>query len=249
MITLALLHQFDQWLNQLMHGLEWPAEGFVRLALASFCGAIAGLEREVRGRQAGFRTYLLVALGSALTMVVSISMATHKWERPGADGVNVNVDPARLAYGVMTGIGFLGAGVIVQHKGSVRGLTTAASLWCIAAVGLAMGMGLYSTAMFATGIVVAALWLLDYLEGVIPRLRYRTVTVRIVWAPRCISKTVKYFKEHGFTVVDASFRRSEDLLHADVDLRIALLNSKQYFDFEAKLAESAEYQMLATKEV
>ena len=249
MTTLALIHQFSQWINQTMSGLDWPLEGFVRLTLASICGGMAGVEREVRGRQAGFRTYLLVALGSALTMVVSISMAMHKWEPLAPQGVNVNVDPGRVAYGVMTGIGFLGAGVIVQHKGTVRGLTTAASLWCVAAVGLAAGFGQYLLAIFASLLIVAALWLLDYLEDVIPRQRYRTVSVRTAWEPHCIAKTVQHFKSHGFKVTDASFKRTEDMLCADIDLHIAFLNKKQYFDFETQLAANHDFQLLATKEV
>src|SRR3954468_5510383 len=108
-------------------------ELFMRLVLAVVAGGLVGLERELRGRQAGFRTYILVCMGSALVMIVSVEMAVHHWQ-PQTAGVNINVDPGRIAYGVMTGIGFLGAGVIVQsHSGAVRGLTTAAGLWCIAA--------------------------------------------------------------------------------------------------------------------
>jgi putative Mg2+ transporter-C (MgtC) family protein len=250
MITLAFMQQFSQWVHDVMQGLDWPTEVFIRLMLASFCGGLAGLEREVRGRQAGFRTYMLVALGAALTMIVSLSIAIQPWQPTTNPRININVDPGRIAYGVMTGIGFLGAGVIIQHKGSIRGLTTAASLWCIAAVGLAAGFGLYLTSIFSTLLIVAALWLLDYLEDVIPRQRYRTVTVRTAWEPRCISRTISHFRDNGFSVVDASFQRSSDLLYADVDLHIAFSNARKYFDFEATLAEETnDYQLLAAKEV
>src|SRR5204862_4053632 len=86
-------------------------ESFLQLALAGIAGALVGIEREVRGRQAGFRTYLLVSLGSALVMIVSVQFAQHQWiaQTPNL-GININIDPARIAYGVMTGIGFLGAG-------------------------------------------------------------------------------------------------------------------------------------------
>lgn len=249
MLILAFIHSLDIWINQIMSGLEWPAEGFARLGLAAFCGGLAGLEREVRGRQAGFRTFILVAVGSALTMVVSINFAMHAWPDTGRNDLRITVDPGRIAYGVMTGIGFVGAGVIIQHKGAIRGLTTAASLWCVAAVGLAAGFGLYLIAIFATLVIVAALWLLDYLEDVIPRVRYRTVTVRTLWEPLCIANTIAHFKSNGFSVSDASFKRSDDLAYADVDLLIAFRGGRQYFQFEEKLAGDSKYQLLAAKEV
>src|SRR5438874_1962226 len=95
--------------------------------------------------------------------------------------INIHIDPARIAYGVMTGVGFLGAGAIVRFGGSVRGLTTAAAMWCVAAIGLAMGFGMYVVGALAAVITVSALWLLDYFEDWIPKTRYRTVTVRHKW--------------------------------------------------------------------
>src|SRR4051812_23603623 len=123
---------FDQFVTQGAQGLGWPTEGFFRLVLAAVMGGLVGMERELRGRQAGFRTNLLVCLGSALVMIVSVNFAIHRWQAQSANqGININIDPARIAYGVMTGVGFLGAGTIVQHRGSIRGLTTAAGLWCM----------------------------------------------------------------------------------------------------------------------
>src|SRR5262245_58973548 len=138
-MLLASISQWDSIIHNWLMGHGVPVEAFARLTMAAIAGGLAGLEREIRGRQAGFRTYLLVCVGSALVMIVSAAVAVHPWESHGKPGVNINVDPARIAYGVMGGIGFLGAGVIIQHKGSIRGLTTAAGLWCIAAVGLAAG--------------------------------------------------------------------------------------------------------------
>src|SRR5690349_11556207 len=97
------------------HG--WPLDAFLRLILAAVSGGLVGLEREVRGREAGFRTNLLVCLGSALVMLVSIHFAGQEW--PHANTINVNIDPARIAYGVMTGVGFLGAGAILKQNGTV----------------------------------------------------------------------------------------------------------------------------------
>src|SRR4051812_36061291 len=163
---------------------QFPFDSVCRLLVAMIAGGLVGLEREVRGRQAGFRTNLLVCLGSTLVMIVSISFATIDW--PTHPGVNINIDPARIAYGVMTGIGFLGAGAIVKNGLNIRGLTTAAGLWCVAGLGLAAGLGLYVITLIATGMVLLILWLLDYVEGIMPKLRYRNVTVRRKWTPGCI---------------------------------------------------------------
>src|SRR3954470_5425674 len=138
-MSLAVISQWDSQIHNWVVQFGVPAEDFLRLVLAGAMGGVVGIEREVRGREAGFRTYLLVCVGSALVMLVSVQMAIHPWQAQSKnEGININVDPARIAYGVMTGIGFLGAGVIVHQKGAVRGLTTAAGLWCMAAVGLSV---------------------------------------------------------------------------------------------------------------
>src|SRR5437763_9543341 len=134
----------DASLHNFLSSGSWITEAIVRLALAGLAGGAIGVEREVRGRIAGFRTNLLVCLGSALVMIVSTRMPfTDQWSTH-PPGVVINSDPARIAYGVMTGIGFLGAGAILHERGFVRGLTTAAALWCVTAIGLAFGFGLYT---------------------------------------------------------------------------------------------------------
>jgi putative Mg2+ transporter-C (MgtC) family protein len=126
-MILATLESFDTQLTVWAASLGWPLEGLLRLSLAVVLGGLVGMEREIRGRQAGFRTYLLVCVGAALAMVVSIHFARVPWH--AHPGVTINIDPARIAYGIMAGIGFLGAGTILHTKGQVRGLTTAAGLW------------------------------------------------------------------------------------------------------------------------
>lgn len=248
MDVVAELSQWTLTINAWAASLGWPLEGLLRLLLATTAGALVGLEREVRGRQAGFRTNLLVCLGSALVMIVSISLATTETWR-GSGSYQINVDPGRIAYGVMTGIGFLGAGTITQAKGSVRGLTTAAGMWCVAAIGLAVGLGLYVTSAFATLLVLVALWFLDYVEDGIPKVRYRTVTVRRAWKVGVIADTVDYFRKAKFDVVDASFERTGDLRDADISIRIAFVNKQQYYNFERQLEGNDEYQLLATREL
>ena len=129
------------------NSLNWD-ELLLRLALAGVLGGLIGLERELREREAGLRTHLLVSLGSALFTIV------------GAYGFNATIrtDPTRIAAQIVTGIGFLGAGAIIRQGLSVRGLTTAATLWVVAAVGLATGAGYYSGAVIATALVLVALY-------------------------------------------------------------------------------------------
>ena len=126
--------------------LNWD-EALLRLALAGVLGGMIGLERELREREAGLRTHLLVAVGAALFTIA------------GAYGFDsVRTDPTRVAAQIVTGIGFLGAGAIIRQGFSIRGLTTAATLWVVAAVGLAAGAGYYSGAVITTGVVLFALW-------------------------------------------------------------------------------------------
>ena len=128
----------------------------LRIFLAAGLGGIVGLERERRGRPAGLRTFMLVSAGAATFTVVSIY---------GFQGLPVSgTDPARVAAQVVTGVGFLGAGLILRQAEQVRGLTTAASIWAVAAIGLAAGTGLYWVAVSTTVLVALILYVLRLLE-------------------------------------------------------------------------------------
>ncbi len=145
---------------------EWEIELIVRLVVAAVLGGLIGLERKQHGRSAGLRTHLLVALGAAMAMVVSLHFG-HVYGKPGGV-MAIRVDPARVAYGVMAGIGFLGAGAIIQYGVGVRGLTTAASMWCTAAIGLGAGFGMFAVSFVAVAIVLFALIVLDIVDRHIP---------------------------------------------------------------------------------
>jgi len=237
------LHDLDRWINDWANGLQWPVEPLIRLSLAALLGGLVGLEREIRGRQAGFRTNLLVSLGCSLIMIVSISFSKQAWPHPA--GYSITVDPARIAYGVMAGIGFLGAGVIVKHEGGIHGLTTAAGLWCVAAIGLACGMGLYLIALSAAVLVLAALWILNYVEKFLPKVRYRVVTVRRPWHPEVVHETVRMVEDKGLKVNDASFERLGDLSNVSIRLRIAFSSPQQYFALEKELDRWPGCQLLS----
>ena len=126
--------------------LHW-AEVLLRLAVAAGLGGAIGLERELRDREAGLRTHMLVSVGSALFTIVS----AYGFREFLVHGGNVvRADPTRIAAQIVSGIGFLGAGAIIRQGFSIRGLTTAATLWLVAAIGMASGAGYYSAAIIAT---------------------------------------------------------------------------------------------------
>jgi putative Mg2+ transporter-C (MgtC) family protein len=137
------------WLDALARQ-PWELVG--RLLVAALLGGLVGVERETNNQAAGLRTNMLVALGSCLFTILSI------YGFPAGDGVPR--DPARLAAQVVSGIGFLGAGAVLHRHGGVRGLTTAASIWLVAAVGMAAGTGSYFIAVLATVVALVVLVLL-----------------------------------------------------------------------------------------
>ena len=138
--------------------VELQVELTLRLVVALLLGAIIGWEREMQRMPAGFRTHALVALGSAVFTVVS----AYAFTGPGSD-------PTRIAAQIVSGIGFLGGGAILHHGGNVRGLTTAASLWAVAAVGMAAGAGLFVMAAVSAGLVIVALEVFQRLERFLKR--------------------------------------------------------------------------------
>jgi putative Mg2+ transporter-C (MgtC) family protein len=146
-----------------------------RLFLAAVLGAVVGLEREVHGRPAGIRTYLLLCMGSALIMVVS-ELLFFKYEAKGLTDI-LRADPGRIAAQAITGIGFLGAGVILRYKDTIRGLTTAAAIWVACAVGLAIGAGFYLFGSAVTGLTLVSLVGLKALERRLKKDWYKEMTV------------------------------------------------------------------------
>jgi putative Mg2+ transporter-C (MgtC) family protein len=137
--------------------LEWY-EVLLRIGVAAVLGGLIGIERELDGQDAGFRTHLLLAVGSALFACASVG-GFDRFLQPSAD-TNINLDVTRIASYIAAGIGFLGGGAIIKSGGAVKGLTTAASIWTVAAIGLAAGIGFWSGAIATTVISLFALALL-----------------------------------------------------------------------------------------
>lgn len=142
-------------------------EIIIRLLLATIMGGIIGYERTVKNRPAGFRTHILVCVGAALIMVSQEAMLHNMLEMIEKIAPNtqaVKMDLGRMAGQVITGVGFLGAGTIIRDKGQVKGLTTAASIWVVACIGLVVGAGLYFISVAAIIIVMFSLFILKKLE-------------------------------------------------------------------------------------
>jgi putative Mg2+ transporter-C (MgtC) family protein len=155
--------------------LEWP-HVLLRLSVAAVLGGAIGMERELRERQAGLRTHLVVCVGSALFTLVS-AYGFHEFLVSG--GSLVRTDPTRIAAQIVSGIGFLGAGAIIRQGLSVKGLTTAATLWLVAGIGMAAGAGYYSAALFATAGALLTLGPLRIVAYKIVR-RYRPEVDRLL---------------------------------------------------------------------
>lgn len=148
-----------------------------RLLLALLAGGIIGIERAFHGREAGFRTHSLVCVSSSLLMLL---MAYQWYLIPQQFIDTIRTDPTRMAQGIMTGIGFLGAGVIIKEGLTVRGLTTAASIWMTASIGIVIGLGFYYPAIVATVITVITLSMFRWIESMLPSLKYARLSIRFI---------------------------------------------------------------------
>lgn len=184
-----------------------PSTFVVNLLAALLAGAAIGMERSFHGRPAGFRTHALVALASAVLMLVTVSTGT--WFHGGPE--TVRVDPTRMAQGIMTGIGFLGAGVIFKEGITVRGLTTAASIWITSAIGVLFGVGLWAPAAVATVLTLGVLSVFRWIELRLPTYQYAHHRVRFERANVIPEEQLRaLLHERGFRISDLSYRLTED---------------------------------------
>lgn len=177
-----------------------------KLLLAAIFGGMIGLEREIHGRPAGFRTHLLVSLGACLFVITSIHFYTAYGNVSGIG--SPGVDPGRMAAQVVAGIGFLGAGAIIREKVSVRGLTTAACLWLAAAIGVACGVGLAGISLVVTVLSLVSLLLLKRVEAVLHRDTYMYIRV---WSENLTGQQEKIeqlMRECSMVVINAGVERN-----------------------------------------
>jgi len=217
-----MLAETIQTLERLWEGGNWDGVG--QLLLAGLLGALIGVEREYHGRAAGLRTHMLVCTGCCLVMLVSQSFA-QRYSAVFPDSENViRIDPARLAYSVMGGIGFMGAGAILKSGLTVRGLTTAACLWCAASIGLAVGSGLYLLSIATTIIVMVALMALTRVERIVSSHWYKTVTVTCKDVPEEMDAVKQILEHHAVKVLDVTFDRDLDAHSLEIAYNVRLKN-------------------------
>ena len=193
----------------------------LRLLLAALLGACVGLERELRNQPAGLRTHIILALGATLAMCISIDLAMEF--RPYVP----NGDPARLAAQVISGIGFLGAGAILRYGTSVRGLTTATSLWTIAIVGLGVGAGHYFSAIATSILLLVALVVLDEIEKRFTQgSTIRLVSLKALDRPQLVDELKRELTELDIEVKSINVTKNLKKNEVDLEATIMVLNKQ-----------------------
>lgn len=200
----------------------------LKLSLAALAGGIIGMERERHGRPAGLRTHLLVCVSACLMMVISETFVLKYASY--SDSSVIRLDPARTAAQIIAGIGFLGAGVILKEGINVRGLTTAASLWMVAALGMAFGIGLFVIGGLTTLLALVSLVWLKRFEPIIKKDRYTSLKVTADNQPQLETKLEELFAEHKLRVVTAKI--VVDLESQETNLEYVITNHHRWIGRE-----------------
>ena len=209
----------------------------LRVLLAVVLGGAIGIEREIDAQPAGFRTHTLVCMASSLLMLLTVFQSS--WFQASAEVVRI--DPTRMAQGIMTGIGFLGAGVIVKEGASVRGLTTAASIWITAAIGILAGVGFYFPVMIGTVLTLAALAGFRWIENRMPQMMYVQHSVRFP-LNRTTSEAdyCELVRERGFKVSEFAYHVNLESGSAEYQMVISTRDHGAERRLARELAEHAD---------
>lgn len=212
----------------------------LKLLLATLLGGVVGFERERHNQPAGFRTHIVLCIGSTLLMLVSIHVV-KEFAPPG------NADPSRIASQVVTGIGFLGAGAILRFGTSVRGLTTAACLWAVAGIGLAVGSGYYAGAVITTGLILLTLVVFDRFEKVfIVGAAYKRLSITSADVPGLIGRLEEILHKHRIGSKQMSISKS--LLEGRLEVK-AVIKIPETVDLDAFAAEMSAVEGIIELEV
>jgi len=193
-------------------------EFIIRLFLAVVLAGLIGLEREFHGRAAGLRTHIIVCLGSTIIMIASMQL--YESYADFTSNKVVRIDPGRIAAGIVTGIGFLGAGVILQSGNIVRGLTTAACVWFVAGLGIAIGIGLYALAVEVTALALIVLFALKQLERYIHPDYYKTLIVIATQQPGLLAKSRVICHRHKTVIKDYEMFENVDKNLTSITLNV-----------------------------
>jgi putative Mg2+ transporter-C (MgtC) family protein len=194
------------------------------LIAALVIGALIGLERSFHGRPAGFRTHALVCLASAALMLISVYKGAWSAMWPPEA---IRIDPTRMAQGIMTGIGFLGAGVIFKEGLTIRGLTTAASIWVTAAIGILIGTGFYFPAAAAAAVVLGTLSVFRWIEDRMPSEIYALHTIKFERDAVLPEDRLRdLIHRHGFTIRKMSYCLTDDGRNFEYSMTIRTMRSE-----------------------
>lgn len=209
-----------------------------KLALACILGGMIGLERESLNRPAGLRTYTLVCVGSALAMIVSIDIYMQYYQ-------TVNADPGRIAAQVVSGIGFLGAGTIMREGASVRGLTTAAGLWVVACIGLAVGAGLYIPAVATTVLILFVLIYFIKFEQMFTGMReYKGLVMVVEDRPGQVGTIGSLLGDMGVLIKNIQLNRVEESDDLEVELLMELPSGMNISEVIDELSQMKELRSI-----
>lgn len=215
--------------------MVFELEALIRILIALVCGGIIGYEREYKNRPAGLRTHMLVCIGAALVMIVSQYL--YEIYSPGV------TDPARLGAQVVSGIGFLGAGTIIRDRFSVKGLTTAATLWVVACIGLAIGSGYYLMGIIVTGVIFMALILFRKLENVLKIKPSRAKLKITAENDDDIEKDIKTILEKlGFSIKGTKFIKSKDKKTVEFTFEISCTSTDAWNSISETLFRNKKIQ-------
>lgn len=204
-----------------------------RLFIAGGLGLIIGYERELHGRPAGLRTNMVVTVGSCLLMIISLDIIElyRHWSMYDV----ARIDPGRIASYAVAGMGFIGAGAIIQGRGSVRGLTSAASLWACNAVGLAVGAGFYVAACVATLIVLFVLLPMRRILSIIPQEKDIDITLLFDHCLDRIDELLEILREYNVHVLQIEFSCEMTKPRARYDIAIRLRKRQNWSKLQATL--------------
>ncbi len=180
-----------------------------RMLLACICGIAVGLERNTRAKEAGMRTHCIVACASALMMIISKYGFSDLIESSYKYVSDVRLDPSRMAQGIVTGVGFLGAGMIYFQRGIVKGLTTAAGIWAVSGIGMAIGAGMYVVGGAATLIILLVQIILHHRLKFLKDYKTKTIKVYGVTERGFQKYATDIFKQEDISIVDVSITASE----------------------------------------
>ncbi len=221
-----------------------------KLVLATLIGAAIGFEREAHGQAAGFRTYLIVSIASCLMMMLSLHME-ELYRNLAVDKSVVRLDPGRLASYAIVSMGFLGAGAIIKGKGSVRGLTTAAGLWSVTGIGLAIGAGYIIPSFITSVIIIVSLYFAPPMRALSHRRIFTLLTVKAVTSEGLLARVKGILAEHqSISLQFVNYNR--DITSNTVTYRLRLHhgneNPKHWSDIVKRLSSMPEMKEVTWEE-